>query len=66
VANDERHSGQEPRYAAFPALKPSTATVSLRLPASMLDELKALANERDVPYQALLKVFLADVCSLFL
>jgi predicted DNA binding CopG/RHH family protein len=46
--------------AAFPALKPSTATISLRLPASMLDELKALANERDVPYQSLLKVFLAE------
>lgn len=44
----------------FPELKPSTATISLRLPASMLDELKALANERDVPYQSLLKVFLAE------
>ena len=46
--------------AAFPELRPSTATISLRLPASMLDELKALANERDVPYQSLLKVFLAE------
>lgn len=46
--------------AKFPALKPSTATISLRLPASMLDELRALANERDVPYQSLLKVFLAE------
>ena len=44
----------------FPELKPSTATISLRLPASLLDELKALANERDVPYQSLLKVFLAE------
>jgi predicted DNA binding CopG/RHH family protein len=45
---------------SFPALKPSTATISLRLPEAMLDELKALANERDVPYQSLLKVFLAE------
>lgn len=46
--------------ANFPELKPSTTTISLRLPASMLEELKALANERDVPYQSLLKVFLAE------
>ena len=44
----------------FPNLKPSTATISLRLPQGMLDELKALANQRDVPYQSLLKVFLSD------
>ena len=45
---------------AFPSLKPSTASISLRLPVSMLDELKALANKRDVPYQSLMKVFLAE------
>jgi len=44
----------------FPALKPSTTTISLRLPEALLEELKALANERDVPYQSLLKVFLAE------
>jgi predicted DNA binding CopG/RHH family protein len=44
----------------LPSLKPSTATISLRLPEGMLDELKVLANERDVPYQSLLKVFLAE------
>jgi predicted DNA binding CopG/RHH family protein len=44
----------------LPDLKPSTATISLRLPEGMLDELKTLANERDVPYQSLLKVFLAE------
>ena len=38
----------------------STATISLRLPESMLEELKVLANQRDVPYQSLLKVFLAE------
>ena len=45
---------------SFPALKPSTQTISLRLPKALLEELKALANERDVPYQSLLKVFLAE------
>jgi predicted DNA binding CopG/RHH family protein len=44
----------------FPNLKPSTTAISLRLPVTMLEELKSLANARDVPYQSLLKVFLAD------
>ena len=45
---------------SFPALKPSTKTISVRLPQALLEELKALANERDVPYQSLLKIFLAE------
>ncbi len=45
---------------SFPSLKPSTETISLRLPAPLLSDLKALANKRDVPYQSLLKVFVAD------
>ena len=45
---------------SFPALKPSTHTISLRLPKALLEELKALANERDVPYLSLLKIFLAE------
>lgn len=44
----------------FPNLRPSTETISLRLPAPLLADLKTLANERDVPYQSLLKVFLAE------
>jgi predicted DNA binding CopG/RHH family protein len=48
------------KRASFPDLKPSTATISLRLPASLLANLKVLANQRDVPYQSLLKVFLAE------
>lgn len=44
----------------FPNVKPSTETISLRLPSGLLADLKALANKRDVPYQSLLKVFLAD------
>ena len=47
-------------YAALPQLRPSTTTISLRLPASLLNELKVLANERDVPYQSLLKIYLAE------
>lgn len=46
--------------AVFPNLKPSTEAISLRLPAALLAELKTLANKRDVPYQSLLKVFLAE------
>jgi predicted DNA binding CopG/RHH family protein len=45
---------------SFPNLKPSTRTISVRLPESMLDELKMLANKKDIPYQSLLKVFLAE------
>jgi predicted DNA binding CopG/RHH family protein len=41
-------------------LKPSSQTISLRLPKPMLDRLKLLANRRDVPYQSLLKMFVAD------
>jgi hypothetical protein len=48
------------RPVRFPNLKPSTETISLRLPAGLLADLKALVNKRDVPYQSLLKVFLAD------
>ena len=41
-------------------VKPSLKTISLRLPVSMIEDLKILANRRDVPYQSLLKVFLAE------
>lgn len=48
------------RRASFPNLKPTLKTISLRLPESMIKDLKVLANRRDVPYQSLLKVFLAE------
>ena len=48
------------KRAIFPNLKPSTKTISLRLPESIIAALKLLANKRDVPYQSLLKVFLAE------
>jgi predicted DNA binding CopG/RHH family protein len=44
----------------LPNLRPSLRTISLRLPVSMIEDLKVLANKRDVPYQSLLKVFLAE------
>lgn len=44
----------------LPNLKPSLRTISLRLPVSMIEDLKVLANQRDVPYQSLLKVFLTE------
>jgi predicted DNA binding CopG/RHH family protein len=48
------------RQVVFPKLRPSTATISLRLPQGLLDDLRVLANQRDVPYQSLLKVYLAE------
>ena len=48
------------KRAVFPNLKPSTKSISLRLPESVLVGLKMLANKRDVPYQSLLKVFLSE------
>jgi len=48
------------RWLILPNLKPSLTTISLRMPNYLLDELKVLANSRDVPYQSLLKVFLAE------
>ena len=44
----------------LPNLKPSVKTISLRIPQSMLEEIKLLANKRDVPYQSLMKIFLSE------
>lgn len=48
------------KRAKFPNLKPTLRTISIRLPVSMVEDLKILANQRDVPYQSLMKVFLAE------
>jgi predicted DNA binding CopG/RHH family protein len=50
----------EPVEFDFSELKPSTKTISLRLPQSIIDQLKRIANKRDVPYQSLLKIFLSE------
>jgi len=44
----------------FPNLKPSLKTISLRLPEDMINDLKILANQRDVPYQSLMKILLSE------
>ncbi|WP_428355866.1 BrnA antitoxin family protein [Methyloprofundus sp.] len=44
----------------LPNLKPSTKKISLRLPEIMIEELKVLANKRDIPYQSLLKIYLSE------
>jgi predicted DNA binding CopG/RHH family protein len=48
------------KRVVLPNLKPSVRTISIRLPEMMLEELKLLANKRDIPYQSLLKIFLAE------
>jgi len=44
----------------FPNLKPSTQSISLRLPKYLLARIKQLANSKDVPYQSLMKIFLSE------
>ena len=44
----------------FPNLKPSTTAISLRLPVSLLEQIKIAANKRDVPYQSPIKMWLAE------
>lgn len=44
----------------FPNLKPSTESISLRLPSFLLARIKQLANKKDVPYQSLMKIFLSE------
>ena len=46
--------------ATFPELKPSSKTISLRLPQSLLEQYKIQANKRDIPYQSLMKVVLSE------
>lgn len=48
------------KSVVLPNLKPTTKTISLRLPKHMLDSIKAAANARDVPYQSLIKVWLQE------
>ena len=49
------------RRSAFECrIKPSTTSISLRLPVSLLEQIKIAANKRDVPYQSLIKIWLAE------
>lgn len=45
---------------SFPNLKPSTQAISIRLPVILLEQIKIAANKRDVPYQSLIKMWLAE------
>ena len=48
------------KAVSFSRLKPTTRTISLRLPEPLIENLKMLANKRDIPYQSLLKIFLSE------
>jgi predicted DNA binding CopG/RHH family protein len=48
------------KKVTFPNIKPTTKTISLRLPQHLLDAIKTAANARDVPYQSLIKVWLQE------
>ncbi|KQN73751.1 BrnA antitoxin family protein [Devosia sp. Leaf64] len=48
------------KQVVMPNLKPSSASISLRLPTGLLDQIKVAANKRDVPYQSLIKIWLAE------
>jgi predicted DNA binding CopG/RHH family protein len=48
------------KRVAFPSLKPSTRSISLRLPEGLLDDIRIAANRRDVPYQSLIKIWLSE------
>jgi len=50
----------EAKDVTMPKLKPTLKTISIRLPEIMIEELKLLSNKRDVPYQSLMKIFLAE------
>ncbi|MBU1084893.1 MAG: BrnA antitoxin family protein [Candidatus Beckwithbacteria bacterium] len=50
----------KPVHLDLSKLKPSTKPITIRLPESLLDALKTLANKKDVPYQSLMKVFLDE------
>ena len=58
--SSEYIEGSKANRAVFPKPKPSLKAISLRLPVSMIEELKLLASQRGVPYQSLLKIFLAE------
>jgi predicted DNA binding CopG/RHH family protein len=53
----------EAKRVRMPKLKPSTSAISLRLPLPLLERIKVAANKRDVPYQSLIKIWLAEKVS---
>ena len=53
-------TGVGPSGCGFPTFGPSTASISLRMPVALLERIKAAAHKRDVPYQSLIKIWLAE------
>ncbi|MGA9362784.1 MAG: BrnA antitoxin family protein [Bacteroidota bacterium] len=51
---------QKVELGFFPELKPSSRTISIRLPESLVEAIKLLANKQDIPYQSMLKILLAE------
>ncbi|NOX65148.1 MAG: hypothetical protein GXO85_04945 [Chlorobi bacterium] len=51
---------EKSKLTSFPKLKPSTKTISLRLPEFLLNDIKVIAHKRDVPYQSLIKIILKE------
>ena len=49
------------QFVVFPNLKPSSKTITLRLPVSLLEKIKVEAHQRDIPYQSYIKMKLSDV-----
>ena len=60
VDSTEYINWADAEIVALPKLKPSTKTISLRLPESMLDEIRTIANKHDVPYQSFIKIILKE------
>ncbi len=58
--SSEHVDWRQAKRVAFPHLRPSTRTISLRLPEALLADLKILAHKQDVPYQSLMKIYLAE------
>jgi len=56
----EYYDWSKAKLVVFPNLKPSTKSISLRLPEGLLDRLKMIANKKDVPYQSLIKIMLDE------
>ena len=58
--DQERDFWKKSESISFSKLKPSTKTISLRIPEYILGEIKLLVHKRDIPYQSLIKIFLKD------
>ena len=58
--SSDRLDWTQAKKVSLPNLKPTTKTISLRLPQHLLDSIKVAANARDVPYQSLIKVWLQE------